>query len=425
MLSYFRANFHKKIVRMFNFSWFIAHRVAKSGEKSVARLIVRIATAAVALSMTVMILAICLVKGFKAEISAKVFGFWGHIHIVHLSSKINNEPSPIRTDSLLLRGGALAQQIHHLQPYATKAGIIKTEQNFEGIILKGIGANFHWDFVEKSLLEGKRLTLNSDTTTPPSPEILVSQSTANRMQLQVGQKFVVHFVKDNAQTQRLFQVAGIYKTGLEEYDRQFALVDIRQVQELLGWSAQEAAGIEVFVNNLSQLEEINNQIYEYLPRELTSQTIKEEQPNIFQWLELQDLNEEIILTLMLIVSLINMTTALLILILERTNMIGTLKALGSSNWQVQKIFLVYGIYIVFGGLTIGNILGLGLAFVQKQFGIIRLSEADYYLNVAPIRFDFIYIAGLNICVLLLTALVLLLPSLLILRITPIKAIRFK
>lgn len=410
---------------MFNFSWFIAHRVASNGEKSFARVIIRIATAAVALSMTVMILAVCLVKGFKSEISAKVFGFWGHIHIVHLSSKLTNDPRPIRADSLVLRGGVLSQNVHHLQRYATKAGIIKTDKNFEGIILKGIGADYHWDFVEKSLLEGKRLTLSNDTTQKPSQEILVSQSTANRMSLKVGQKFVVHFVKDNAQTQRLFQVSGIYKTGLEEYDRQFALVDIRQVQELLGWSAQEVAGMEVFIKDLNLLDEINNEIYEYLPRELSSQTIKEEQPNIFQWLELQDLNEEVILGLMLIVSLINMTTALLILILERTNMIGTLKALGSSNWQIQKIFLVYGVYIAFGGLVLGNILGFGLAFLQKQFGIIRLSEADYYLSVAPIRFDFIYVFGLNIGVLLLTAFVLLLPSLLILRISPIKAIRFK
>lgn len=410
---------------MFNFPWFMAHRVASSGEKSFARIIIRIATAAVALSMTVMILAICLVKGFKADISAKVFGFWGHIHIVHLSSKLTNDPKPIRADSLVLRGEVLTQNIQHLQRYATKAGIIKTDKNFEGIILKGIGADYHWDFVEKSLLEGKRLTLSNDTTQQPSQEILVSQSTANRMNLKVGQKFVVHFVKDNAQTQRLFQVSGIYKTGLEEYDRQFALVDIRQVQELLGWSAQEVAGMEVFIKDLNRLEAINDAIYEYLPRELSSQTIKEEQPNIFQWLELQDLNEEVILGLMLIVSLINMTTALLILILERTNMIGTLKALGASNWQIQQIFLVYGVYIAFGGLVLGNILGFGLAFLQKQFGIIRLSEADYYLSVAPIRFDFLYVAGLNMGVLLLTAFVLLLPSLLVLRISPIKAIRFK
>lgn len=409
---------------MFNFSWFIAHRVAKSSDKSVAHIIIRIATAAVALSMTVMILAVCLVKGFKTEISAKVFGFWGHIHIIHLSSKLTNEPKPIRADSLALPD-AMRQNIHHLQRYATKAGIIKTDKNFEGIILKGIGTDFHWDFVEKCLLEGKRLTLNHDTTKAPSQEILVSQSTANRMQLKIGQKFVVHFVKDNAQTQRLFQVSGIYKTGLEEYDRQFALVDIRQVQDLLGWSAQEVAGMEVFVNNLSQLDQTNNGIYEYLSRELTSQTIKEEQPNIFQWLELQDLNEEVILGLMLIVSLINMTTALLILILERTNMIGTLKALGASNWQIQKIFLAYGVYITFVGLLLGNFLGFGLAFLQKQFGIIRLSETDYYLSVAPIRFDFAYISALNVGVLLLTAVVLLLPSLLILRISPIKAIRFK
>ena len=427
-----------------NFPFFIAQRVAASGQKSFARLIIRIAITAVALSIAVMLIATSLIKGFKSEISAKMFGFWGHIHITSVQQATTYEPIPISANQPFLsrlkgvknvpllepnffdrlqnrtetRGG-----IRHVQVYATKAGIIKTKDNFEGIVLKGIGADFDWSFVEQNLVEGRKINL---CATDSCHDILISQSTANRLEIKTGSKFIVHFVRNNAQEQRLFQVCGIYKTGLEEYDKKFALVDIAHIQSLLGWSENQIAGFEVFTDNLSDLNSIQEYVYnELITNDLSSQTIRQEEPAIFDWLDLQDVNEQVILILMVVVSIINMVTALLILILERTNMIGTLKALGTTNWRIQKIFLYYGVIIIFMGLLIGNAIGLGLGWLEQKYKFIHLSEVDYYLSYAPIQFDFWTILLLNIGTLIITTLFLLLPTFMVLSITPVKAIRFK
>lgn len=418
--------------------------MAASGQKSFARLIIRIAITAVALSIAVMLIATSLIKGFKSEISAKMFGFWGHIHITSVQQATTYEPIPISANQPFLsrlkgvknvpllepnffdrlqnrtetRGG-----IRHVQVYATKAGIIKTKDNFEGIVLKGIGADFDWSFVEQNLVEGRKINL---CATDSCHDILISQSTANRLEIKTGSKFIVHFVRNNAQEQRLFQVCGIYKTGLEEYDKKFALVDIAHIQSLLGWSENQIAGFEVFTDNLSDLNSIQEYVYnELITNDLSSQTIRQEEPAIFDWLDLQDVNEQVILILMVVVSIINMVTALLILILERTNMIGTLKALGTTNWRIQKIFLYYGVIIIFMGLLIGNAIGLGLGWLEQKYKFIHLSEVDYYLSYAPIQFDFWTILLLNIGTLIITTLFLLLPTFMVLSITPVKAIRFK
>ncbi len=427
-----------------NFPFFIARRVAASGQKSFARLIIRIATTAVALSIAVMIIANALIKGFKTEISDKMFSFWGHIHITSAQQTTTYEPIPILDDQEFLPrlktlktvpDSFLNQQItegvlkksfggiKHIQSYATKAGIIKTKDNFEGVILKGVGADFNWAFIEQYIIEGRKLNPCVDSV---CKEILISKSTADRMNLKLDGKFVVHFVQNNAQEQRLFQIVGIYKTGLEEYDKKFALVDLRQVQTLLGWSPNQIAGFEVFVDDIRDLKLMNDFIYnDLISNQLSSQTIREEQPSIFEWLDLQDVNEKVILGLMLLVGIINMVTALLILILERTNMIGTLKSLGSSNWSIQRIFMYYGAIIICVGLLIGNVVGLGLAYLEQKFKFIKLSEADYYLSYAPIKFDFMTIVSLNVGTLVITTLFLLLPTLLVLSISPVKAIQFK
>ena len=427
-----------------NFPFFIAQRVAASGQKSFARLIIRIAIVAVALSIAVMIVATSLIKGFKSEISAKMFGFWGHIHITSVQQTTTYEPIPIIVDKGLItklqnlnqvplvetdfwdriKGKQLTSGgVHHVQSYATKAGIIKTKDNFEGIVLKGVGADFDWSFVEQNLVEGRKINIcNTDSC----HDILISQSTANRLNLKTGSKFIVHFVQNNIQEQRLFEVCGIYKTGLEEYDKKFALVDIAHIQKLLGWADNYIAGYEVFIDDLKDLKSINEHIYsDVISNELNAQTIRQEEPAIFDWLDLQDVNEEVILILMLVVSIINMVTALLILILERTNMIGTLKSLGTTNGRIQRIFLYYGAIIIVTGLTIGNAIGLGLCWLEQQFKFIHLSEVDYYLSYAPIQFDFWTILILNIGTLIITTLFLILPTFMVLSISPVKAIRFK
>jgi lipoprotein-releasing system permease protein len=411
-----------------NLSFFIARKVASAGQRSFARLIIRIAMVAVAVSVAVMILATALVTGFKTEISEKMFGFWGHIHITSNIVSTSYEPMPIEqtpdflkklTDILSFTddNGLTVpfKGIQHVQVYATKAGIIKTKDNFEGIVLKGVGADYDWMFLNQHLEAGKKIDLqDAQDDTLSIPDILISQSTANRLNLKVGSRLVIHFVKNNAQQQQRFEVSGIYKTGLEEYDKKFALVPLSTIQRLLGWSSNQVAGFEVFSKDLSVLPQLNEHLYrQILPPNWLSQTIREEQPSIFQWLDLQDINEWVILALMAVVCIINMITALLILILERTNMIGILKSLGATDRTVQGVFMYYAAII------------LGLAWLQKVFKIIRMPEADYYLSVAPIHLDFWVIAALNVATLGFTLLVLWLPSMLVFRITPVSAIRFK
>jgi lipoprotein-releasing system permease protein len=416
-----------------NLSMFIARRVASKGQQSFSRLIIRIAIAAVALSITVMILATSLIKGFKSEISSKMFGFWGHIHITSTQQTTTYAPQPIDARPVFLEslkrlkniptteGGSSYGGVRHVQAFVQISGIIKTADNFEGIVIKGVGNDFDWSFIESNLVEGKRVTA-CDTCR----DILISKTTADRLQLKTGSKFIVHFVQNNAQQQRLFQVSGIYKTGLEEYDKRFAIADMRLVQGLLGWDERQVAGFEVFITDLRDMKTFNEYIYsELIANDLTCQTIKEEQPAIFDWLDLQDVNEQVILSLMLVVGILNMVTALLILILERTNMIGTLKALGSTNRQIQTIFLYYGAIIVLWGLAIGNLIGLSLAWLEKTFKFVKLSEVDYYLSYAPIQFDFAWILFLNIGTFIITLLCLTLPTFLVTKISPVKAIHFK
>jgi len=434
-----------------NFESFIARRVAASGQQSFSRLILRIAVAAVALSMAVMICSNALIAGFKKEISTKIFGFWGHIHIT--DTDINRsllEAYPISKgqpfypslDTVgrlqyfqeeewlgyrvarrkLTKGG-----ISHIQVFAIKPGIIeagrKGGKEIEGIILKGVGQDFDWGFMQQYIKRGRPVSLPDSAM---SNDILISDQTAARLQVDTGDAFIVHFVEKGEQLKRRFAVSGVYRTGLEEYDRKFALVDIRQIQRLLGWTENEVSGFEVFIDDIGDLEPITEHVYfEKLPADLYAETIREKLPEIFDWLDLQDINEVVILALMVIVAIINMITALMILILERTNMIGILKALGTNNWSIRKIFLYYAAYIIALGLFWGNLIGIGLCLLQDRFEFIRLSEENYYLSTAPIDLNFWPILLLNLGTLAVTLFFLIIPSYLVTSISPVKAIRFK
>ncbi|MDO8365177.1 MAG: FtsX-like permease family protein, partial [Saprospiraceae bacterium] len=259
-----------------------------------------------------------------------------------------------------------------------------------------------------------------------SREIIISRQTADRLQVGVGDKFIVHFVKERDQTRRMFQICGIYKTGLEEYDRKFALCDIRQVQNLLGWEENQVAGFELWLDDLSDLELYNHYIYqEVLPDDLLSVSIRDKFPSIFEWLELQDYNEIVILVLMLAVAIINMITALLVLVLERSTMIGILKALGAENRRIRSVFLYHAAVITLNGMFWGNLIGLGFCWLQNRFHLIRLNEADYYLSYAPVRVEWFTVLGINLGTLTITLVFLLLPSLVVSGIAPVRAIRFK
>ncbi|MEM9888369.1 MAG: FtsX-like permease family protein [Bacteroidota bacterium] len=438
-----------------NFPYFIAKKVATNqatnGQRSFSGLIIRISIVAVALSVAVMILTTALIRGFKNEIRSKIFGFFGHIHITDFDAAEGFEDAyPINInqnfypyldtveqveylDQYLLFGREFGKPfwrttkagISHIQSFAMKPGIIKAKEDMEGIILKGVGKDFNWEFMRAYLLEGDIFEVSDSNM---SRKIIISQQTADRLNLKVGDRTEVNFVGNSNIIRRRLEISGIYRTGLEEYDRRFALVDIAQIQRLLGWQRDEVGGFEVFVEDVDDIPIFREYIAVEqfpIPTSLYAESIRQKQPAIFEWLELQNINERIIIALMLIVSIINMMTALMILILERTNMVGTLKALGTSNWKIRKIFLYYAAYIIGLGLFWGNLVGIGLGFLQDQFRFIKLSEANYYLSYAPIEFNFWTIFSLNVLTLVVILLFLIIPSYLVTRINPVEAIRFK
>ena len=394
-----------------NFPFFIARHIARSGQQSFSRFIIRIAIVAIAISVSVMIISTALITGFKKEVGNKIFGFWGHIHITHVN--VNQsllETLPVKRDqpfyphldtvgrtayfeysdwfgreiasTKVTKGG-----IRHIQTFALKVGIVKSATELEAIILKGVDKDYDWTFLEDYMQEGEFIQFPDSTM---SRDIMISRQSADRLKVELGDRFEVYFLTPSgAQLQRRFTVKGIYKTGLEEYDRRFALVDIRQVQRLLQWGEDEVSGFEVVLDDLDDIDPMDVHIYNnILPANLTSESIRRKFREIFEWLDLQDVNEVVILSLMIIVAIINMMTALLILILDRTNMIGTLKAMGSSDWAIQKVFLYYAAYIITIGLFWGNFIGIGLSVLQDRFGFIKLSEENYYLSVAPIELEF-------------------------------------
>jgi lipoprotein-releasing system permease protein len=370
-----------------------------------------------------MILATSLINGFQREISEKVYGFWGHIQITQLDLNQSFENSPISIHQPFYPGIQEQEGIRHIQAFITKPAIIKTEEFFEGVILKGIGNDFDWSFIEQHLEEGRKLVLPEDSM---SFDIVISRTTAERLRLKIDQRAAIHFIDPETRTTRLrvLSVVGIYNTGLGEYDKLFALVDIRQIQRLNNWDSSQVGGFEVFVDDPDELEEAGQRVYDLIGPDLNSKTIREMQPSIFDWLDLQTTNEYLVLIIMAIVAAINMITALLILILERTPMIGTLKALGAANWSIRKVFLLKALYIIGFGLLLGNLVGLGLGLVQDQLGLITLPEETYYVSVAPVSFNWLLIALLNLGATAVCLLSLIGPSYLVSRISPVKALRF-
>jgi len=395
-----------------------------------------------------MILAVTLVAGFKKEVQNKIFGFWGHVHIHHLDATISGEPIPIskagalRPDLLDLgkvtykepvtifnrpignwtRQRQTKAGLKRIQVYANKPGIIKINNQLEGMLLKGIGDDFGWEFLNDFIKEGEPIELGDSTF---SRDILISRQTATRMKLQLGDVFTVYFIERGTQRPRRLKVKGIYKTGIEEYDRQFAMVDIKLIQQLNGWSPDQISGFEIFVENPDDIQAFGDYLYyNEIGAELYARTIMEVDPNLFGWLNLSNMNQNLVIGIMVLISIINMVSALMILILESTNMIGILKSLGMRSRSIRGVFLYHAGIIIGFGLLIGNLVGLGLALLQKYTGIIRLPEEHYYVSTAPIHIDWVSWLILNLGTIALILLVLIIPSYLAKRISPVQAIRF-
>ena len=406
-----------------NVEYFIAKRLvsAKEGNNRLSRPIIRIAILAIALSVAVMLISIGVVKGFKKDIADKVIGFGSHIQITAFSDNNSYETKAISKNQDFYPSIENEKGINHIQYFATKAGIIKTADEIHGVILKGVGSDFNRDFFKDNLVEGE-VPIYNDTLT--SSRVIISKKIADLLDLEIDEKLIMYFAQDPPRV-RKFVVAGIYTTELEEFDNLYVFGDIRHIQNLNNWGIDSVGGFEITIHNFEDLDALTQMVYEKIDYDLNAQTIKEINPQIFDWLKLQDINVNVIIILMLIVAGINIITALLILILERTKLIGILKAIGQNNWSVRKVFLYNASYLIGKGLFWGNLLGIGLSFLQKYFHLISLNPSTYYMNTVPIHLTLSDILLLNFGAMLSCILMLIIPTYLITKITPIKAIRFE
>lgn len=405
-----------------NLSLFIAKRIAFKSERSFSKLIVRIAILGITLSLAVMILAVGIVKGFKTEIREKIRGFAGDIRIAKLDLNMSYETSPFTIHPLTLKRISSYPDISYLQPFATKPGIIKTHDEVESVIMKGVDKTYHFDYFKHVLVAGR--TIDFSDSIRSQKEMMISKFTADQLKLKIGDDFLMYFVQEPLRKRR-FTIVGMFDLGFEEIDKVYVIGDMALIRRLNNWQHDQVGGYEVGIKNFEHLDAIADQVYDNLDLTLKSYSIKESFPVIFQWLSLLDVNTQVVLVLMLAVAIINMISALLIMILERTNMIGILKAMGSSNWEVRKIFLYNASYLIGLGLLFGNILGLGIGFLQQNTHLLKLDQASYYISFVPIEFHFVDILLLNVGTLFICIFVLLVPSLLITKISPVQAITFK
>lgn len=412
-----------------NLEYFIAKRIHfQQGKKNISRPAVRIATIGIALGLAVMIISVAVVIGFKNEIRNKTIGFGGHVQITNLDNNNTYEMNPIKADKTLISKISSLKGVKHVQRFATKPGIIKTDTEFQGIVVKGVDRNFDWNFFKSNLIEGNILNL---TKKSPKNEIIISKYLANLLGLKLGDSFFTYFIQDQVRARKL-KIVGIYSTNFIEYDKLFIITDLRHVQHLNDWDESSFSGLEVLIKNFDDIDEVGNEVYEAVSNKFNkegetyyTQTIKQLNPQIFSWLDLLDMNVWVILFLMLAVAGFNMISGLLILILERTNMIGILKSLGAENWSIRKIFLYHSAFLIGKGMLWGNVIGLTLCAIQYYTGVIPLDPEAYYVATVPVSFNWLFIVLLNVGTLAASLLMMIGPSYLITKINPAKIIRYE
>ncbi len=409
-----------------NLEYFIAKRLitAKDYKSSISSPIIKIAISAIAIGMIMMIVSVATGIGLQQKIRDKVSAFNGHIII---SNYDNNQSEvtlvPVSKNQDFYPKFNSVPGVSHVQAIASKAGIIRTETAFEGIILKGVGTDYQWDNIKEYIVYGKLPDFSKNL----NQEVLISQLLANRLNLKVGDSFNTFFIKEEQNKLpniRRFKITGIFNSGFQDFDATYIIGDIRHIQRINKWKSDQVGAFEVFASDFANIKSIGEQVYEQTSSTLDTKTIIEKYSYIFEWLKLFDLNIIIILAVMILVATINMVVALLVLILERTQMIGILKALGSNNWSVRKIFLYNAFYLIVRGMFWGNLIGISLLLIQQYFGIIKLNPENYYVNQAPVYINLGYILLLNLLTVTVCFLVLLIPSYIITKISPVKAIRF-
>jgi len=413
-----------------NLELFIARRIhfSKEGNRQVTPPAVRIAIVGVALGLAVMILSVAIVIGFKKEVRNKVIGFGSHIQITNFDNNSSYETTPIAVSDSLLQALQEFPGIKHIEGYATKMGILKTDSDFQGVVLKGIDTDYDWSFFRNNLKEGELLTIDPKKT---STDVIISRYLSDLLGLKLGDSILTYFVQEDVRA-RKFNIVGIYETGFMDYDKLFVLADIKQIRRLNGWEKDEVSGLELLVDDYDKLDQIAEDLYFNLVEKQDrhgntyfTRSIKEMNPMIFNWLDVLDVNVVVILILIFAVAGFTMISGLLIIILERTNMIGILKALGENNVSIRKIFLYISFFLIGKGMLWGNVVGIAICLIQSHFRIIKLDPSIYYLDAVPIDLSIVSLILLNIGTLCASMLMMLGPSYLITKIDPAKSIRFE
>jgi lipoprotein-releasing system permease protein len=412
-----------------NLPYFIAQRLIKGRrtETSFSRPINIISIIGISMGLAVMILAVSILTGFKKQIREKVIGFGSHIQVMNFDSNISFETTPISDTQEFIPKIKQIRGIRHFQVFATKAGIIKTDEDIQGVVLKGVGSDFDWKYFSANMVDGSVFTV-SDTAI--GNKVIISKKISEMLKLKTGDSFAMHFIQDPPRV-RKFVISGIYETNLEEFDKMYVFCDIGHIKRLNGWNDDQVSGFEVFIDDFDELDAMTLAVRDAIGYRISEEetkfkvvNIRIKYPQIFDWLNFQDMNVIIIIVLMLVVAGFNMISGLIILILEKINMIGILKALGSEDKTIRRVFLYQAAYLISKGLLWGNLIGLGLAFLQLKTGFISLDPSSYYIKTVPVNLELAHVLLLNAGTMAVIIIMLLVPSQLITRITPVKAIRY-
>jgi lipoprotein-releasing system permease protein len=412
-----------------NLEFFIAKRLVSGKESKgyVSRSIVRIATIGISLGLAVMIISVAVVTGFKKQISDKVIGFGGHIQIEYFDSNTSYETNPISKHQKFLPALKLLPDVNHVQVFGIKAGIIKSKEDIQGVVLKGVGSDYDWSFFKRNLIAGDVFQISDSVRTD---KILISKYISKLLKLKLGDDVAMYFIQ-KSMLMRRFKIAGIYETGLEEFDKIYIVGDIKHVQRLNSWDSTQVSGYEVLIGNIKKIDNLKNAVEDLVGLNLQPDgstlkitSIKDKNPQLFDWLGLQNMNVWVILILMALVAGFNMVSGLLILILERTNMIGLLTSLGARNFSIRKIFLYQSSFLILKGLFWGNLLGLGICWLQYHFNFVKLDQSSYFISSVPINFNILYFFLLNLGTLAATMLMLVVPSMIISKISPDTTLRY-
>lgn len=409
------------------FEWFVVKRLIKKSDfkNSISAPILKIASVAISIGVIMMLIAFATGLGLQHKIRDKIAAFNGHVTISEFTSNSTYEDfQPISRDNDFYPDFHTVPSVDHIQATASKYGVIRTEKDFEGVIAKGVGEDYRWDYLDEYLVEGKLPNFSKKN----SQEVLISDNIADRLEFKLGDQLIIYFLNNkNSERPRLLalNIIGIFDSGFKDFDDQFLFIDIEQVQRINKWDEDQVGNFEVFLDDFSSIERSGEEIYAAIDSFLNAETIIDQYPSIFEWLKMFDFNILIIFIVMIAVSGINMITALLVLILERTQMVGIFKALGASNWQIRKMFILQAGYLIIKGLFWGNLIGLGLLFAQKYFGFIELDKSTYYVSQAPVYLSLDYILGVNLGVIICCVLIMIIPSYLIRKISPVEAIKFE